>query len=163
MNQTNVTDILFEREPGADELREAAACAFGVRPAEVAVGRLQDVNVVTPGLQVVIQRQPEDMPGDFPAWYGLTVTERLLDRADSALNAVARQLGLVALSDARGQDEMMLHLPDGSGLVIDLPQGEDDSFHLAPAQKHVIAAARRNAANPDSQSGTGDAKRAIVR
>jgi hypothetical protein len=43
-----------------------AASAFGVGPADVAVGLLL-VLTPPPGSRVLLQRQPEDLPGDFPA------------------------------------------------------------------------------------------------
>lgn len=139
------TDVLFDRAPAPERLREAATQAFAVRESEVAVAALSDAGIA-PGLRVIFQRQPEDLPGDFPVWYQLTVDSPLLGCVDRALDRIVGQLQLVALSDADGPDTMTLHMPNGTGILINLPQGDDDSFRLPPALRRAVATTAASAA-----------------
>lgn len=83
------------------------------------------------------------MPGDFPAWYGLTIEDRLVDLVNRALNTVTHGLGTVALSDADDEEDMMRHLPDGSGRIVRLMQDEDDAFWITPEMRTLIDGATR--------------------
>jgi hypothetical protein len=145
---TSVTDILFSKEPRLHELRDAAASAFDVGPAEVAVGLLL-VLTPPPCSRVLLQRQPEDLPGDFPVWYGLALDPALIDHVPQALDAIAGDLGLAALSDAEDDEEMTLHLPDGTHHIVNLTQ-DDDAFRITPEIQRLIDAAgrRSSAAHP---------------
>ncbi len=154
---TAATDILFTDEPQADALRDVAARAFGVDPVAVAVGPLL---ALTPpkGAQVILQRQPDDLPGDFPVWYGLAVDGSLMDQVKRAIDTLAYDLGITAISDADDDDDMTLHLPDGSDHVIHLEQGDDDAFRITPEMRQLIERARRRTPDVtnirDKPSGT---------
>lgn len=139
---TAATDILFTDEPRIEVLRDVTARAFGVDPVVVAVGPLVEFTPA-PGSQVVLQRQPEDLPGDFPVWYGLAVDASLMNRVPRAIDTVVHGLGIAAISDAADDDDMTLHLPDGSGHVVHLEQGEDDAFRITPEMSHLIERAPR--------------------
>lgn len=148
---TAVTDILFTEEPRTDALRDAAARAFDVAPEAVAVGPLLELTP-PPDSQVVMQRQPEDMPGNFPTWYGLAVDGALVDRVPHALDAMVEGLGIAAISDADDDEDMTLHLPDGSGHIVHLVQGDDDAFRITPDMRRLIEEATRRAADSDEGS-----------
>ena len=140
MALTSVTDILFSEEPRIHELRDAAASAFGVGPADVAVGLLLVLRP-PPGSRVLLQRQPEDLPGDFPAWYGLAVDASLQSRVVRAVDAIARSLGMPMLTDAEDDEDMTLHLPDGTHHTVRLTQDDDDAFRITPEMRRLIDAA----------------------
>lgn len=149
MALTAATDILFTDEPGEDALREVAARAFGVDPAAVAVGPLLELTP-PPDSQVVLQRQPEDLPGDFPVWFGLALDASLMPRVTRAIDTVVFGLGIVALTDGDDDDTMTLHLPDGSDRVVRLEQGDDDAFRITPEMRQLIERAARR--SPESGS-----------
>lgn len=162
---TAATDILFTEEPCIDALREIAARAFGVDPMVVAVGPLLEFTPPS-GSQVIFQRQPEDLPGDFPVWYGLAVDASLANRVTRAIDRVAHGLGIIAISDADDDDDMTLHLPDGSDRVVHLEQDDDDAFRLTPEMRELIEAATRRSPgagdSPELPSRTTRARKAIA-
>jgi len=141
---TATTDILFTDEPGIDALRDVTARAFGVDPVDVAVGPLLELTPA-PGSQVILQRQPEDVPGDFPVWYGLAVDASLVGRVTRAIDTMAYGLGITAISDAADDVDMTLHLPDGSGRAVHLEQGDDDACRITPEMRQLIDRATRRA------------------
>lgn len=83
-------------------------------------------------------RESQDMPGDFPAWYGMSVDPTLADRVAAAVSTIARTLDAVLLTDAEDEQDMTLHLPDGSGHVVRLEQGDDDAFRITPEMRRLI-------------------------
>ena len=157
---TAATDILFTDEPQVDALREVAARAFGIDPKAVAIGPLLALTPPT-GAQVVLQRQPEDLPGDFPVWYGLAVDTYLMKRVSRAIDTLTYGLGMTAISDADDEQDMTLHLPDGSGHVVRLEQGDDDAFRITPEMRRLIERARCRA--PGMGKSPDEPSRATLR
>jgi hypothetical protein len=143
MQLTMMSDILFHGVPAPARLREAVAQAFDVPVSLVNLRTVGDLDPVDPASRVQITRQPEPLPGDFAEWYGLGVAPDLVNRVDDAVNAIASMLGMVLLTDADDDEDMTLHLPDGSERVVHLEQGEDDAFRLTPEMRqHIERAAR---------------------
>jgi len=162
---TATTDILFTDEPRIDALRDATARAFGIDLVDVAVGLLLELTPAS-GSQIILQRQPEDVPGDFPVWYGPAVDASLMKRVTRAIDAIAHGLGIAAISDAADDDDTTLHLPDGSGHVVRLEQGEDDAFRITPEMRQLIDRATRRAPgaanSPENPSRTTHVQKAVA-
>lgn len=153
MALTATTDILFADEPDVDALREVVARAFMVDPILVAVGPLLSADPPA-NAQVVLQRQPEDVPGDFPVWYGLAVDSLLLSRVAGAIDTVAHDLGMAVISDAGEDEEMTLHLPDGMDRVVRLAQDGEDAFRITPEMRRLIDLAGHRASNAGKHPAT---------
>src|SRR5688572_186768 len=73
MTRVMTTDILFRDCPEPDMLREVAANAFQVPVDRVSVIESVGPELIPDDALVVFMHQPDAMPGDFPAWYGLNV------------------------------------------------------------------------------------------
>ncbi len=161
MTWTIATDILFRDDPGPDRLKDVAARAFRIASENVAVAEAAGHDHISDRAQVVLLHRSQSMPGDFPAWYGLTVDAGLVDDVDLALNTMSHGLGTVALSDADNEQEMTLHLPDGSGHVVRLEQGDDDAFRITPEMHQLIERAGRR--EPDAGNSPTDPSQATNR
>ncbi len=111
-------------------------------------------------------REPEDMSGDFPVWYGLAVDASLVNRVPRALPSVSQALGIVAISDADEDEDMTLHLPDGSSHVVHLEQDDDDAFRITPEIQRLIERAGRPApgteGSPAAPSQGAERRKAIA-
>lgn len=161
MTWTIATDILFRDDPGPDRLKDVAARAFRIASENVAVAEAAGHDQISNMAQVVLLHRSQTMPGDFPAWYGLTVDAGLIDDVDRALNTMSHGLGTVALSDAEDEQDMTLHLPDGSGHVVCLEQGDDDAFRITPEMRQLIESVGRRA--PGTGNSPTDPSQAINR
>lgn len=132
------TDILFRDRPRPDILRDVAASAFGAPVDRVAVIESVGPEPIPDDALVVFMHQPDEMPGDFPDWYGLNVASELLPGVVPAMDAIARGLQTVALTEAEDYSDMTIHLPDGSSRVVVLYQDDDDAFLITPAIQAMI-------------------------
>ena len=132
------TDILIRDDPNRDRLRLAVSRAFGVAPGFVTVTEATGDEPIPEDVMVLLLHQPEIMPGDFPTWYDLSVSEGLLDRIEPAISAVAHELGTIIVTDADDYFEMTLHLPDGTRHTVELYQGDDDAFRITPEIRRLI-------------------------
>jgi len=153
MPLTIATDILFRDDPPPDRLHHSVADAFRVPPEQVAVAEAAGNDPIPDDAQIILLHRSRTMPGDFPSWYGLTVDADLVERIDPALNTVARHLGTVALSDADDEQDMTIHLPDGSGHVVRLMQGNDNAFRMTPEIHRLIERATRRSPGADDDLG----------
>jgi hypothetical protein len=141
MPLTMMSDILFREFPNPVKLRIAASRAFDIASGLVSVAELSGFAPIPADARVVMLHEPEDMPGDFPGWYGLAVDPALVMRVPHAVDAIARSLGTVLLTDAEDDEEMTLHLPDGTHHTVRLAQDDDDAFRITPEMQRLIDAA----------------------
>jgi hypothetical protein len=58
-----------------------------------------------------------------------------------AVDAIARALGMPLLTDVEDDEEMTLHLPDGTHHTVRLTQDDDDAFRVTPDMQRLIDAA----------------------
>jgi hypothetical protein len=92
-----------------------------------------DVAPAPPDPAVQLTREPESIPGDFSAWYHLSVAAALLDRVDDRIGDVARDLGTVVGTEADIEDAMVLHMPDGTRHTVRLFEDDDDGLRFTSA------------------------------
>ncbi|MDQ3539543.1 MAG: hypothetical protein M3440_02545 [Chloroflexota bacterium] len=142
---TMMSDMLFRDTVDPDHLRVAASRAFGIAPNLVSVAEAAGLKAIPDEARVVMLRESQDMPGDFPAWYGMSVDPTLVDRAAAAVSTIARTLDAVLLTDAEDEQDITLHLPNGSGHVVRLEQGDDDAFRITPEMHQLIESVGRRA------------------
>lgn len=138
MKRVMTTDILFRERLRPDTLRVVAASAFDVPADRVAVIESVGPEPIPDDALVVFMHQPEVMPGDFPDWYGLNVAPELLQGVVPAVDAIARELRTVAITETENYSDMTMHLPDGSARVVGLYQDDDDAFRITPEIQAMI-------------------------
>jgi len=143
MPVTAATDILLRDMPDHVQFRKAVARAFGLPTGLVTVSDAEGTDQIPDEVRVLILRQPLTMPGDFPAWYHLSIDPQLIGQIDPAFDMIARTLGTVILTDADDYFGMTLHLPDGTGQVVELSQGDDDAFRVTSGIRQLIEQATR--------------------
>ncbi len=163
---TMMSDILLRDVVDPDRLRIAASRAFGIAPSLVSVTEAAGFETIPDDARVVMLHESQDMPGDFPTWYGVSVDPALVDRVDGAIETIARTLDTVVPTDAEDQQDMTIHLPDGSGHVVRLEQGEDDAFQITSEMRQLIDRATRRAPgagnSPEISSRTTRVKKAVA-
>lgn len=137
MTMIGATDLLIQTEPNRDRLRIAVSRAFGVDPGHVTVGDATGTTPIPNDAEIVLLRQPDDMPGDFPVWYSQALVPKLADRVDHSWNAIARDLGTVILSEAPDY-ETVAHLPDGTGHVLYVPEADEGGYRITPELQRLI-------------------------
>lgn len=145
MTMIGATDLLLQAEPTRDRLRIAVSRAFGIDPGHVTVEDVDGTTPIPDNSVIVLLRQPGTMPGDFPAWYSQAIAPELADRVDQSWNAIARDLGTVILSEAPDY-ETVAHLPDGTGHVLYVPEGDEGGYRITPELQRLIDKHARSAA-----------------
>lgn len=78
------------------------------------------------------------MPGDFPSWYSIGVSDELAPNFNTAIDRLAALLQMPILTDGVDEETMLLHLPSGEGVLVKLLQDEDDAFLMTPEMKRLI-------------------------
>jgi hypothetical protein len=142
MAKIGVTDLLIQVEPDRDRLRIALSRAFGVDPGRVSITDIDGDRPIPDETQVLLYREPEDMPGDFPAWFSQAVDEGLAGQVDPAWDAVAAELGTVVLTEAPDY-ESTVHLPDGTRHVLYIPEEDEGGYLMTPKLRQLIDTAHR--------------------
>lgn len=154
MALTLVTDILIRGAPSREALRNAMSRSFGVDSGMVTVTEATGKDPIPDDVRILLLRQPESMPGDFPAWYSFSVAPDLVGQIDEAMNGVAKVLDTVILTEAENYSDMTMHLPDGSARVVGLYQDDDDAFRITPEIQALIdeATARPRAVQAEADA-----------
>lgn len=131
------TDLLIRTEPNRDRLRIAVSRAFGVDPGHVTVDDATGTTPIPDDAEIVLLRQPDDMPGDFPTWYSQSLVPELAERVERSWNAIARDLSTVILSEAP-EYKTIAHLPDGTGHVLYIPEEDEGGYRITPELQRII-------------------------
>lgn len=137
MTMIGATDILIQTEPNRDRLRIAVSRAFGVDPGHVTVDDAEGTTPILDDAEIILLRQPGDMPGDFPAWYSQAVTSDLADRVNPSWDVIAHELGTVILSEAPDY-KTIVHLPNGTGHVLYVPEEDEGGYRITPELRRLI-------------------------
>ena len=127
---TGVTDLYMTGNPEPAVLQAAAVWAFGVPVARVALATFRDPTPYPSDLQVWLQLQADDVPGDVPVRYAQAVTPSLADRVGEANRLMAISLGLTIVSDDDDAADPIIYLPDGSIIQRPLVPIREDGYRL---------------------------------
>lgn len=138
MGMIGTTDILIQNEPDRNRLRIAVSRGFGIDPGMVAVDDADGPRPIPSDAKVVLLRQPGNMPGDFPAWFSQVVEADLEPHVDAAWDDIAHALSVVILSEA-ADDDSTVHLPNGSRMVLFLPEEDEGGYRMTPELRRIIA------------------------
>jgi len=138
ITMTMMSDMLIRGRVESRVLRTAVARAFQLSDDAVFVTAADAIQPPTAQTRVFVVHEDRDMPGDFPDWYSISIDPALEPRHAEAMDRLAHELSLPILTDAPDDRQMTLHLPDGTGVVVDLIQDHDGAFVMTPEIRRLI-------------------------
>jgi hypothetical protein len=144
------TDVYLERDVSDEAMAVAVAAAFGVPADSVAVatsGTDQAANAFDQrSTTVLVQRDPESRPGDFPVMFSMVLKADAIDSPVARMERIGQSLGVPMITDvgtpAYSDAQWRLVAPDGwSDVVsIDMDAFDDDAFVLSPEAHRLLNA-----------------------
>ncbi|MGN6483545.1 MAG: hypothetical protein ACTHMX_04010 [Thermomicrobiales bacterium] len=149
MNIVNTAMLFFPTLPDREQLRTAAAEAYGLPASDVVVGVYRwDANPFPPGHRLYLNlwngEEDEHYAGDLPFSYDQCVDDRMVDDLSSRIQRLAELLGMMVVTNDHEGDPAFIHLPDGTTVRRDLEELPEGGL-LLPDDLKAIAAAERPA------------------
>ncbi|MGC4106836.1 MAG: hypothetical protein QM753_10865 [Thermomicrobiales bacterium] len=127
MNIIGVAMLILPSMPRPDDLREAAALAYGVPSRDVAVGDYWDGGNAFPvGRRVYLNVWNEAYGGDLPVLYDQMIDASLADGIEASTQRIANRLGMMVVTNDLEGEAAFIHLPDGRTerrFLRELPEG----------------------------------------